>query len=179
MRLLLSSAIIFCLGCTTLTVDTSPSAAIMNDKTLVHSCDRTPGNGVDVCRFTEGAPISSTWNIFLPVNEDSIESVSVRIRFRDKLLTRTVKHRELVIDWKDVLGHDTWQKEDDGPVQAVIQVKYTVNGETRFIDLLGYAYLIILRPGYTPLDVREDVEFTYSCLLKYSTAGRSALECQP
>jgi hypothetical protein len=179
LRLLLLSSLIASLGCSTLIVDTSPSAAFTGDLTLLHSCNRTLGSGVDVCRFTEGSPINSTWDFILPVDENSIDEVVIRLRLKDKVQVKTTKSNKISVDLAEFLGHTAWQKQDDGPVQAVVQVKYTVNKETRYIDLLGYAYFIVLRPGYTPLDIREEVEWSYICTVKYSTSGRSVVQCQP
>lgn len=179
MRKLVSCLLLFLVGCASIPEDTSPSSTSMNDKNLIHACGKVPGDGVTVCRYTEGMPMDSTLEMYLPWNYMDPTTATVRIRFRDKVLVKTVKDKYVSIPVAEIFQDKTWKKQYDGIMQILVQIKTTTNGHDKYIDLLGYTYNIVLKQGYTPLSIDDPASaFVYQCTIDYSTAGRVLFQCK-
>lgn len=160
--------------------DTSMEATEARDKTLVMSaCETAPSRGMDVCRFVEGSSITSKWTLIMPWEHST--RGTVRVRYRDRVMSYEVSGPTLDIYWADVMGAKVWQREHDGLVQALGEVTFTDwNGSVVSTKVLGYAYVIILKPGYTPLYIDSgDVHpfKTSRCVVIYTEKGRSQVQC--
>lgn len=169
---------IFCGGCKAIVIDTSMQAIAANDKTLIHSaCHAAPGQGLDVCRVVEGAPIEQKWVMVVPHAPKFIAG-EIRVRYKDVVKTYPVTSDVVIVPWKDFIGHETWQLDDEAPAQALGVFRY--EGETGevFVDVLGMAYLIVLQKGYSPMPIDSGLSaWKTKCEIAYSTAGRSAIRC--
>lgn len=153
-------------------------AAEYNDKTLViGGCENGIGRGFQVCRFVEGSPIESSLAVFVPL--DPGESTStIRIRHGDKLLTVEEKNSAMLnVDFKSIVGAEKWGLNHDGPIQILA----TIRSEGRnTIKLLGYVYLVILKPGYDPrpLSWPGPQINPITCVIRYSPDGFSQVKCR-
>lgn len=171
------------LGCTTPSLipsDISMAAVDANDKTLVMSaCETAPSRGLDICRYVEGSKIESKWTIIMPWEHST--TGTVRIRYRDTVKIYDVSGPVLDIYWSDIVGSQTWTPAQDGLVQALGTVQFTDwNGAVVTTKVLGYAYLVILKPGYTPLNIDSNnvqAMKTTRCELIYTEKGRSQIHC--
>ena len=168
------------IGCSGLPTDPSPNAMASNDKTLIHgACSNAPNHGVDVCRVVEGSPIEAEWNIFLPWAPDAV-SADIRVRFKDRVQTFSFADRFVTIPLKDVIGEETWKLSHDGPIQAVATIKFTDGPGDKFVQLLGYAYVIVLKKGYKPLGLQSEEGFgKLNCVMEFTESGRSLFKCSP
>lgn len=163
-----------------LPVDDSMTAAAAGDLTLIHSaCAEQLGHGYDLCRVTEGAEVVETWSLVFPwagsfVDGDvSVSYLGTEHRFK-------VTGPQLDIPWKLLTGKATWSKGDDSPAQARAALKFHQDDGDHWVDLLGFAFPIVLKQGYAPLPLDSGRSFTEAvCRLQYSSAGRSAVECRP
>lgn len=171
MKKLLTSLLIVTAGCSTLSPDTSPSAVQSGDLSLVETaCSPIPTKGMDICRQHEGDPINSNWTLYVPWMEDAI-SAEARIKYGDKTLTYKITDFSVDIPWKDIFG-PTWNK--SGLVQALV----TIKTKDRIVQALGYAFIVILKPGYDPTPTSSLGAITMkTCSIEYTTAGRSRILC--
>lgn len=172
-RVILTGLLMVAVGCSTLSPDTSPPAISSGDYSLIQTaCSPVPAKGFDVCRVHDGDPVTSNWTLYVPWNADSV-SGEARIRFGDRTLTYKIVDFSVEIPWKDVIG-ETWNKSSAGLVQALV----TVKSKTSITQALGYAFIVILKPGYdpTPTDSRSDILYK-QCSIEYTTAGRSRILC--
>lgn len=165
-------------GSCSLVLDPSALALESNDKTLVHSaCKAAPSQGLDICRVLEGSTIREEWDLIVP-HPDKFISGEVRIRIRDTVKTYPVTDNVVKIPWKEVLGHEIWLAEDDGPVQALGSFQYKGPQGPVWVDILGIAFLVVLKQGYSPMPIDSGVEMSDTkCTVQYSSAGRSAILC--
>lgn len=177
---LLAIAVVL-LGCTALVIDTSPSAFASNDKTLVMSaCAAQPVQGLDVCRVVAGSRISQKWVLVVP-NSKEVVAGELRIRYRDSVLTYNLapKQHTIEIPWRDIVGRDTWRLEDEAPAQVTGAVRFKTKTGEGWTDVLGIAFPIVLKEGYTPMPIDSgNAAWMTTCRVQYSTAGRSAIECK-
>lgn len=160
--------------------DTSMDAVEARDKTLVMSaCETAPSRGLDICRYVEGSKIEGKWTLIMPWEHST--RGTVRIRYRDRVMSYEVSGPTIDIYWSDVVGSKIWQRQHDGLIQALGEVTFTDwNGAVVTTKVLGYAYIVILKPGYTPLyiDSGEVHPFkTTRCVVIYSEKGRSQIQC--
>lgn len=161
-------------GCATTTPDSSPSAISSGDVSLVQTaCSPVPTKGMDVCRERQGDPITSGWTVYLPWSEDAL-SAEVRVRHGDKTYTYKASDFSVEIPWTDVFG-STWNTDSAGLVQALATVKY----KDKVVQALGYAFIVILKPGFDPIPSSSYGALAYKqCSITYTTAGRSVVRCQ-
>lgn len=161
-------------GCSTVSPDSSPSAVFSDDVTLVQSaCSTVPSKGLDICRFRDGDPITSSWTLYLPWTEDAIDT-EVRIKFGDTVRTYKGTDFSMSFNWSEFFGPN-WSKKDAGLVQALVTVKY----KDRVVQALGYTFIVILKPGYDPVPTSTYGALVYkTCSITYTTSGRSAVYCQ-
>lgn len=160
-------------GCSTVSPDTSPSAISSGDISLVQTaCSPVPTKGMDVCRFHDGDPVNSQWTIYTPWNGDAV-SGEVRVKFGDKVLTLPIDDFIVNLDWKQLMG-DSWAPNKAGLVQALATVKF----KDKVVQALGYAFIVILKPGFDPIPMSSYGAVTTStCTIEYTTAGRSRVLC--
>ena len=152
----------------------------MNDKTLIHgACKKAPNQGVDICRVVEGSEIDSDWNIFLPWAESAVQA-TVRVRYKDRTLSFKFADRFATIPFKEVIGRNYWGVDDDGPVQALATIEFDDGPGQKYVQALGYAYIIVLRKGYTPLPLNDSNTFgELNCKMQFTDSGRSNFTCSP
>jgi hypothetical protein len=160
--------------------DPMMSAVSARDYTLVMSaCNALPGRGADICRVTEGSPISSSWKIVLP-SSPRLNGGEITVVYKD--ITKSYAITDIVthIPLKDLVGHDTWTLEDDGTALALAQIRYKDNqGIETIVRAKGLALIIVNKAGYATLPIDSGFEaFSTKCRVQYSDAGRSALECK-
>lgn len=168
-------------GCYTVNRDKAFLKAIeAGDKTLIHSaCHAGPTVGYDICKVREGRLIREKWVLIVPY-DSRVEYGGIRIRWKDTIKTYPVKSPLVIIPFKDIIGETRWKKEHEAPLQAQVGLKVRdSNGETVWVDLLGYAFLIVLTESYHPLFIDSGNQFfETTCKIQYSTAGRSAITCK-
>lgn len=160
-------------------VDPSIQAALAHDYTLPLSagCETLPGRGMDICRVVEGAQVAEEITVVIP----KVKAVSGELRVRYKGVVKSYAITETItrIPWKDLLGHSNYEREDEGPASLIGSLRLKMDDGERFTDLLGYAYLVVLGPGYSPMPIDSDsAAFGTTCRIQVSTSGRSALECE-
>lgn len=170
-RVVLSCLLVLSVGCSTLSPDTSPSAVSSGDLSLVQTaCSPVPTKGLDVCRQHDGDPITSSWTLYVPWSNDAI-SGEARVKFGDQTIIYPITGFELNIPWKDIFG-ETWKSA--GLVQALV----TIKTKDRVVQALGYAFIVILKPGYDPTPISSLGAITVkTCNIEYTTAGRSRVLC--
>lgn len=168
-------------GCKALVLDPAPAAFASNDKTLVMSaCAAQPVQGLDVCRVVAGSPISQKWVLVVP-NSREVLAGELRVRYRDTVLSYNVgpKQHTVEIPWRDLVGRDTWQLEDESPAQVTGHVRFETRTGEAYTDVLGIAFPIVLAEGYTPMPIDSgNAAWMTTCRVQYSTKGRSAIECK-
>lgn len=176
--LLILAMAAFLSACSGIPMDPSPSAIGSGDKTLIHGiCKKSPGAGVDMCRVIEGSKIEATWTIYLPW-DSSVIAANVRVRFKDKVSTFTSYESILEIPLKEVVGEEVWNQKHDGPIQAIATLELEPGGPKRYVQALGYAYVVVLSPGYSPLPFNDAHSFgKLHCWIEYTDAGRSSYSC--
>jgi hypothetical protein len=127
---------------------------------------------MDICRVHQDDPVSSVWTLYVPWTDDAV-SGEARIKFGDKTLTYPVTDFTVQIPWEEIVG-DVWTT--PGLVQALV----TVTTKTRVVQALGYAFIVILKPGYDPTPISSLGAITMkTCTIEYTTAGRSRVICTP
>lgn len=162
-------------ACASTPVSTPTMSAVDgNDQTLFHSpCEKTLGRGVEVCRVVNASKITSSWRINIPITANHMGTASIRLRSGDRLLTFSTREDHIDIPWKDIVDSPVWMMDHDRPYQAAVTVKYDDGSVTR---LLGHALILVLRIGYTPLNMSDSAPESY-CVIKTDDVGRSAWEC--
>jgi hypothetical protein len=160
-------------GCSTTPLDTSPPAISSNDPSLVISaCQAVPSRGLDICRVHAGDPATSSWTLYLPWNSDA-KSATIRVRWGDQVKTYQSDGPRFAIPWYDIFG-PSWSRDDAGLVQAMVDVHYA----ERDVQALGYAFIVVMQPGYDPIptDSRSVISWT-ECKIEYEASGRSRVLC--
>lgn len=177
---LFTCALLLLSSCTSFRKDSSPKAIDSGDKTLVHSaCSSAPSQGLDICRVVQGAAISQSWIMILPVRK-GLRSGEVRVRYKDQLKTYAINPDTAVfiLPWREIIGHDVWELSDEAPAQALAKLEYENFPGLTFVDIMGVAFVVVLKRGYSPMPIDSGAEyFTTDCKIEYSTAGRSAILC--
>lgn len=167
-------------SCTTMKKDSSPKAVASNDMTLVHSaCSSAPSQGLDICRVVQGAAITQSWIMILPVKR-GLRSGEIRVRYKDSLRTFPINPDTAVfiLPWREIIGHDEWALEDEAPAQALAKLEFEDFPGLTYVDIMGVAFVVVLKRGYSPMPIDSGAEyFTTDCKIEYSTAGRSAILC--
>lgn len=161
-------------GCSTAPFDSSPLAITSGDLSLVQTaCSPVPTKGMDLCRVHSGDPVSSTWNIYVPWTEDAL-SAEVRIKRGDMVKIYKTADFILAIDWQDIFG-DKWNQSSAGLVQALATVKY----KDKVVQALGYAFIVVLQPGFDPIPTSTYGSLLYrNCSITYTVSGRSSVVCK-
>lgn len=170
----LTSAILLlaAVGCSTISPsDSSPDAVLSGDLSLVQTaCSPIPTKGMDICRVHSGDPITSSWTLYVPWSSDSV-SGEARIKYGDKTFTYKIADFSVDIPWTDIFG-EYWGKA--GLVQALV----TIKTKTRVVQALGYAFIVILKPGYDPVPMSSfGAITTKKCDIEYMSSGRSRILC--
>ena len=160
--------------------DPSMPAIMANDLTIMtSSCEAMPGRGADICRVTEGAPISSSWKIVLP-SDSRLNGGEINVYYKD--ITRSYPINDVVthIAWRDLIGHDVWEASDSSQALALASIRYKDNeGIETVVRGKGLAIIQVLKQGYSVMPLDSGFEaFQTRCDISYSTAGRSALSCR-
>lgn len=165
-------------GCATYKSKNTMSPYEAGDKTLVISgCETSLSRGVDVCRFVEGSSVESEINFWLPTIEGEAQG-EVRVRYRDQVRAFSVNSSKVIIPWKEITGEDYWQLKDEGLVQISGSVKFREGSVVRVIRVLGYAYAIVLKQGYSPFVISSEPSiFNQTCRMEYDADGASYLRC--
>lgn len=101
------------------------------------------------------------------------KKAELRIRRGDQVKVYPLTDYFIDVPWKDIFGTD-WQSADAGLVQALGTVTYS----DHIIQMLGYAFIVILKPGYDPTPVDSSVSLLHmNCIAEASDAGRSRVLC--
>lgn len=181
MRLALAlSLLLVFTACKSFPIDTSAMAAQSGDTTLVLSADSAiPKQGIDVLRVPESSEVHQKMTIVLPFVQNFV-SGEVTLRYRDRVITRTLSAPVLQVEWRDIVDDLLWHKSYTGVVQITAQVQYTDGtSDAKFVDILGYSFIRVLAKGYAPLPVgSKEAAWSGTCKVQYSTSGRSSLECK-
>jgi hypothetical protein len=163
-----------------LQLDPATTAAAGGDATLVHSaCAEQLGHGYDLCRVTEGAEVVETWAFTFPWAPGFVDG-DLNVEYLGQTHVFKITGPTLEVPWKLLTGGATWKQEDRAPAQARAAIKFKAPDGDHWVDLLGYAFPIVLKQGYAPLPLDSGRNFTeLVCRLQYTSAGRSAVQCQP
>lgn len=150
-----------------------------NDFTLISTCNATPGIGMDICLFTEGDSIVSSWQLILP-HGDRITGGEVDVYYRDLHKSYNVSSSPLVISFNDFFGANKWSSDLDGELLALVTIRWKDDtGLIQTTKLRGIAKTVVTKPGYDRMPIDSGLHaFSTDCKIQYSTAGRSALECK-
>lgn len=177
--------IIFLCACACKQVIQDPSADAVDsgDLTLVHSpCEATPGRGMDVCRFSHGADISSVWRVIIP-HGGKVVGGEVGVKYKDHPWKSFAAEGPVVaIPWAEIVGAEKWQVGHEDLVTMLAKVSYKdATGIVQLAQAEGSAQILVLEPDYMPMPIDsgyESYEAKFECKVQYSTAGRSALQCK-
>lgn len=166
-------------ACPQVPIDLSVSATDAGDKTLVHSaCHAAPSGGLDICRVVDGSVITEEWQLILPHDPKAGTEGTIRIRYRDNLMSIPITGPVVKIPWKEIVRSERWNPSLEGPAQAVATIKVETPHGPQWVDMLGIAIPIVLSRGYEPLPMDSGAEkFATDCKVQYTTAGRSAITC--
>lgn len=150
-----------------------------NDKTLViGGCENGLGRGFIVCRFIEGSPIESSLAILLPFKPEDV-SAEVRVRAGPHLSTSVNTNNGLLdVPFKKIFNAERWAMEHDGPVQILATIR-DEDGPRGTLKLLGFAYVVVLKPGYNPswLTWPKPSYSPITCVIRYNPDGQSRTDC--
>lgn len=168
-------------GCKALVVDPSITAAEAHDYTMVFSagCQAVPSQGLDICRVVEGAKVAEHLRIVVPV--DKVLSCEIRVRYKGvaKSFSCAANGNVALIPWRELVGGEFYERGDEGPAQLIGSARVKGPDGDRFVDVLGYAFLVVLGKGYSPMPIDSGNQaWGTNCKVQYSTAGRSALVCR-
>lgn len=177
LQLLIASLLVF--NSCDVVLDQSALAIDAQDQTLVHTaCKAAPSGGLDICRVVQGTIISEEWILIVP-HVDKFISGELQITFKDQIKTYSINDSVIHIPWSDIVGHTTWGLDDSVPVQALGRFQYEGKTGPIFIDILGTAFLLVLKQGYAPLSIDSGAQMSsQDCKIQYSSAGRSAINCK-
>jgi len=169
------------MGCQTINRDKSPTTAIdAGDKSLIHSaCHAGPTVGFDICKVHEGRKIKEVWKLIVPF-DNRVDYGAIRVQWKNKVKTYRIKSVVVSIPFRDIIGENVWKKDHEAPIQAQVGLKLkNSNGESQWVDLLGYAFPIVLTESYKPFFMDSgDQYFETRCKIQYTTAGRSDIRCK-
>lgn len=169
-------------SCATVVMDRSIPALEAGDLSLVHAATEGPPQvGIHALRFKKGDKIDEVWRLFFPVHS-AVKGGEVVIYFKNQTAKPyPIKGSVVEIPWKEVVGNDTWMPEHDGLASALAVIEYTnAEGIEETIKMRGDARLIMLEPGYDPMPFGSPSAMTETvCKIQYSTAGRTAVKCDP
>lgn len=161
-------------------IDPSIKAIDAMDLTLAMSaCNAMPGLGADICHVKEGATISATWKIIMPKSPKLLGG-EINVYYKDISKSYALTGSVVEIPWKDLVGHDTWELEDEGEALALAQIRFKdPQGIISVVRAKGLAILLVTKTGYDLLPIDSGFEaFSTTCRIQYSTAGRSAISCK-
>lgn len=166
-------------GCNSIPIDPSPSALASNDKSLVFTAGQNGlRQGIDIVRVWEGDPIGQGLQIVVPQG-DAVKALEVSAHYNGTKTSFASKNNVLVIPYQQLTKHTEWSLDDDGVVQIYAKVQVEKDSEPLWIDAQAYAYIVVLRKGYSPLPLNSGVEaFKTNCKVQYTTAGRSVAACK-
>lgn len=169
-------------SCSRLTIDPSMSAVEAGDYTLVHSaCGTVPANGVDACHSIEGTEITKSWVMIIPVTHYGVYGGDIDVYYRDIHKKYSIKKDTEIIEikWSDFFGKKTWSKDMNGEVLALISLRYDKKGIEEVALFRGIAKIIVTKKGYTRLPIGSSFSgWETECIINYTTAGRSSLNCK-
>lgn len=163
-----------------LPVDPSPVAVANGERNLgMQGCSTVPSRGFDVCRVVEGSLISTIWVLLLPFDEKTFINGEVELRFKDQVRSYKIQGSQLEIPLNEVFRDTDWKKKHDTIIQAKARVKIKDGEFERFVELLGFMFVVVLKPGYTPLPYDSGLVYTRTkaCHVAYTTSGRSYVAC--
>lgn len=162
-------------------MDTSIPAVQAGDLTLATACENLPGRGADICRFKDGTPIGSDWVIILPP-KGKIKAGTVVVDYKDIEKSYDVPVTGLLrIPFSDIIPDTEWSRSEHSftTVQARAKIIYQGNTTVEEWQARAIALLIVTSPDYDPLPMDSGIQlYTSICKLQYTSAGRSALQCQ-
>lgn len=180
LRAILISCVFLAASCQTLVVDPSPAAADKGDKTLIVSAGGSAPKlrqGFDMLRVVEGSLIQEIITLPVPLGGPLL-AVELRIRYKGEIIPWTVDKLPVEIPWKELIKHDTWQLDDESPVQISGTVRYQGGTNEEFFRVLGFVFPVVLKKGYSPMPIDSgNHTWETECKIQYSTAGRSAIQC--
>lgn len=165
-------------GCKDVIIDPSPNAMASGDITLAFTAGQNPvRQGVDVFRVTEGETTFGEMQIVAPQMPELIAG-ELSVRYKGRGLQKNFSGRVIRISWRELVGRETFDLNDDGIVQMVGRAQWNAPDGPRWIDVQGYAFLIVLRKGYSPVPLNSGLEADkQSCAVDYTSSGRSAVSC--
>lgn len=180
-----------CAACDINEDPSTPSAVEAGDKTLIQyikggpdalsNCLALPNGGYDLCRFQDGAPIASSWNIILP-SGSSLVGNQIVLFYRDIQKTYHASGEVISIPFKDVLQADVWDKSLEGEINALAILQYKdASGVIKTSRAGGVARLLVLPAAYSVLPLDSGVQGwskEVRCKIQYATSGRSAYSCK-
>lgn len=168
------------LGCSALVIDPSMNSVDAGDYTLaVSACEAVPGNGMDICRVTEGTKIESSWKLVIPSGK-RITGGEIDVYYRDIHKSYAISGSIVEIPWKEFFGSPTWEKAQDGEALALLLVRFLDdNGNERLTKFRGIAKIVVTSKGYDRLPIDSGFSaFKTTCKIQYSTEGRGAVSCK-
>lgn len=165
-------------GCKAVPIDPSIPAAQAGDLTMVFAaCGAVPSRGLDICRVVEKGEAAEVMRIVMP--KDKRVTGEIRVRYKGVVKSYPVTGSVVQIPLRDVIGKERYEREDQGIIQMTGSLRAELPDGVRFTDVLGYAFLVVLGEGYTPMPIDSgNAAWGSTCRVQYSTAGRSALECK-
>lgn len=162
-------------------MDPSIQAVQASDYTLaVALTDTMPGRGGDILRVKEGTPIASVWKVILPTGKPMLGG-EIEVSYRDTTKMYGVAKSQAVVEipLAELLGHETWRKEDRGTAVALATIRYKGNETEEIWRARGFAIIVVTDPTYDPLPIDSGFVATKTrCELQSTTAGRTALKCK-
>lgn len=169
----------FLVGCSTLRHDLSVDAFWAGDFTLVNTCSAVPGRGMDMCSFTDGTLIETSWKLIVPEGP-GILGGEVDVYSRSVHKQYAVKGSIVEIPWAEFFGTDKWHGGLDSEIMALVVVRYKDDtGIIQSVKFRGIAKIVVTKLGYDRMPTDSGfAAWSKTCEIQYSTAGRSALKCR-
>ncbi len=176
-------AVLVLAGCAAtlpLPLDPATTAAVGGDVTMIQSaCGEQLGHGYDVCRVTEGADVSETWTFAFPWAPGFVDG-DLNIEYLGQTHMFKITGPSMDIQWRVLTGGDKWTVEHAKPAQARAALRFDAADGAHWVDLLGFAFPVVLKKGYAPLPFGSGIKISdLACTVQYSSAGRSVIRCQP
>lgn len=170
-------------------IDTSQEAFAAGDMTLSTSCQSAPSDkfglssGLDLCRFSEGDKISSSWVLIAPKPKAAIQVTggTIDIFFKDIHRSYPISDWTIPIPFHDIFNAEAWDSnENQVMVEALVTLNWVDNQQISQVSLYrGFALILIMKQGYGRMPIDSgNAAWGSTCKVQYSTAGRGAIKCQ-
>lgn len=183
-RVALVAGLSFIGGCSGgLVIDKSLPASEAGDYTLAMSaCEAVPGHGMDVCRVKEGANIDSSWTMIIPKRGGAVLGWEADLYYRDvaKAVHAEGSGPVVQVAWKEFFAQEKWTRDLAGEALALVSVRYKLpTGIEEIVRFKGLAKILVLQEGYDRMPIDSGfAAWGTNCKIRYSTAGRGAIQCK-